>query len=616
MTIGGLDPVELVRDRADILEIVGESVVLKRSGRNYLGLCPFHGERTPSFNVNVEKKIFRCFGCGEGGDVFAFVMKQHGLGFRDALKVLADRYGVPMAEPDGQAADERAVLRQAYELAAKFYQDMLAHPQIGHEARSYLEARGVTPELAARFGLGYAPREWDSLHRFLNTQRIPGQAQDDAGLVRPRRGGPEPGSHANGYYDYFRGRLIFPITADMGQVIAFGARAIHPGDEPKYLNSPDTPLYTKGRHLYALPLAKESIKRKDRVILMEGYMDVIASHHAGFSEAVGVLGTALTPHQAKSLLRYSKRVVVSYDADRAGQAATDRGIATLEEVAGATALEVRVLRIPDGKDPDDFLRRHPPEAFETLVAEARSLIQYQLDRAIDGVGSALDTPEGKDEAVKACKQVLSRVSSKVLRDELVSALAKRLKVSRSALSLEIDREFRHNKAPRRTRSSQPAKRDGFRQAETDLLILMVEHNVVRERAADHLAGIPFADEDCQWLREAIEAWPGDKELTWEALLTEFTGEQERRFISRLAFGSNPEKWHDVAIAAASIIDTIAINFWNQEHETYKGLFEEAIQAGAPPDEIDELLRQYKHSLARKEELKSRSGSVLPTKEVG
>ncbi|HEY9854871.1 MAG TPA: DNA primase [Stenomitos sp.] len=607
--MAGLDPVELVRDRADILEIIGESVVLKRSGRNYTGLCPFHGEKTPSFNVNVERKIFRCFGCGEGGDVFAFVMKQHGLGFREALKLLADRYGVPMAEPDGQAADDRAVMRHAYELAAKFYQDMLAHPQIGAEARAYLESRGIPPELAARFGLGFAPKEWDSLHRFLNSQHIPHQAQDDAGLVRPRREG-------HGYYDYFRGRVIFPITADLGQVIAFGARAIFPGDEPKYLNSPDTPLYTKGRHLYALPLAKESIKRKDRVILMEGYMDVIASHRAGFTEAVGVLGTALTSHQAKSLLRYSKRVIVSYDADRAGQAATERGVATLEEVAGAAELDVRVLRIPDGKDPDDFLKRHPPEAFELLVGEARSLIQYQLDRAIEGVSRGLDTPEGKDEAVTACKKVLSRVASKVLRDELCAALAKRLNVSRSALSLEIDREFRHNKAPRRTRSSHAAKRDGFRQAEEDLLILMVEHNVARDSVADQLAGIPFADEDCQWLREAIEAWPSDKELTWEALLTEFTGEQERRFISRLAFGSNPEKWHDVAIAAASIIDTVAINFWTQEHETYKGLFEEAIRAGAPHDEIDELLRQYNHALARKEELKSRSGSVLPTKEVG
>lgn len=605
---GGLDPVELVRDRADILEIIGESVVLKRSGRNYTGLCPFHGEKSPSFNVNPEKRIFRCFGCGEGGDVFAFVMKHQNLGFRDALKVLAERYGIAMTESDPMA-DERKLLRHANELAAAFYQRTLADTQAGQDARSYLEARGVGPELQATFGLGYAPREWDALHRYLTSQGVSAKVQEDAGLVRARKEG-------NGYYDYFRGRVIFPITGDLGQVIAFGARAIHAGDEPKYLNSPDTPLYHKGRHLYALPLAKESVKRKDRALLMEGYMDVIAAHRAGFTEAVGVLGTALTPPQAKSLLRYSKRVVVSYDADKAGQAATDRGIATLEEVAGTAMLDVRVLRIPQGKDPDEFLKHHGSDAFEALITGATTLIQYQLDRAIEGVAEGINTPEGKEAAVQACKKILGRVSSAVLRDEFYAQLSKRLDVSRDALSLEIGKEFRHNRAPRRSHGIPSAKRNGFRQAEADLLALMVEHNTVRQDVVEQLAGIPFTDEDCQWLRETIEAWPADKELSWEALLTEYTGEQEQGFISRLAFGADPEKWHDVAQASTSIIHTIAISFWTQEHETCKELLEEAMRTSAPPDEINEVLRQYKHALTRKEDLKSRSGSVLPTHKIG
>lgn len=604
----GLDPVEIVRDRADLLEIIGEAVVLKRSGRNYLGLCPFHGEKTPSFNVNPEKKIFRCFGCGEGGDVFAFVMKFHRLGFRESLKLLAERYGVMLTEPDGETADERSAIRHATELAAQWFQRMLQNETAGKEARSYLVDRGMAPELQARFGLGYAPKEWDALHSYLNAQKIPASVQEDAGLVRARK-------NESGYYDYFRGRLIFPITADMGAVIAFGARAIFAGDEPKYLNSPDTMLYHKGRHLYGLPLAKTSIKSKDRVLLMEGYMDVMAAHQAGFTEAVGVLGTALTPHQAKSLLRYSKRVIVAYDADRAGQAATERGIGTLEEVTGGTDLDVRVLRIPTGKDPDEFLRLHGSEAFETLVLEAKTLIQYQLDRAIEGVGP-LDTPEGKEAAAKAVRPVLNRVTSKVLRDELYTNLAKRLGISRNALLLEIEGDLRHNKAFRRTPGRPTAKRDGFRQAEQDLLIFMVEHPPVRLETRTQLAGIPFSDAECQWLREAIETWPADKELSWEALLSEFPGEQEQRFMSGLAFGSNPDKWQDVMVAATSIIQMVAISFWNQEQETYKQLFEEAIGSGAPSDEIDEVLRLYHHALGRKEELKSRSGSVLPTKEVG
>lgn len=604
---GGLDPVELVRDRAEILEIIGESVVLKRAGRNYLGLCPFHGEKSPSFNVNPERKMFRCFGCGEGGDVFSFVMKMQNVGFRDALKVLADRYGVPLAESDPQA-DERNTLRRANELAANFYQRMLAHPTIGAEARRYLERRGVDAELQQKFGLGFAPREWDSLHRYLASEHLSAQVQEDAGLVRARREG-------NGYYDYFRGRLIFPITADLGQIVAFGARALAPGDEPKYLNSPDTLLYQKGRHLYGLSLAKDAIKQRDRVLLMEGYMDVIAAHQAGFPETVGVLGTALTQHQAKSLLRYSKRVVVSYDADKAGQAATDRGITTLEEVAGAAQLDVRILRIPSGKDPDEFLKTHGSEAFEGLIADAKSLIQYQLDGAVEAHASELTTPEGKEAAVQACKKILARVASKVLRDELYASLAKRLDVSRNALSLEIDREFRHNRAPRRTQAPPPSKRNGYHQAEEELLVLMVEHNVVRAAVDDQLAGIPFVDDTCQRLRETIEVWPAEKELTWEALLREFGGEQDQRFISRLAFGTTSEQWPDPILAAAARIDSVAINFWNQEKESYKQLFEEAIRAGAPHDEMDELLRQYKQAVAKMEELKSRSDHKLPAKEM-
>lgn len=599
-----LDPVELVRERADLLEVVGENVVLKRSGRNYVGLCPFHGEKTPSFNVNPEKGMFRCFGCGEGGDVFAFVMKLQNVGFRDALKILAERYGVTLTE--GPEHDERAALRRANDLAAAFYQENLRGPQ-GEGARQYLAQRGVDEALQKEFGLGYALNEWETLHRHLNDQHVPAEVQEDAGLVRPRREG-------QGYYDYFRGRIIFPITADLGQVIAFGARAMRPEDEPKYLNTPDTMLYHKGRHLFALPQAKATMKQRDRALLMEGYMDVIAAHREGFREAVGVLGTALTPHQAKSLLRYSKRVWVAYDADRAGQAATERGIATLEEVAGSVKLEVRVLRVPEGKDPDEFLQHHGPEAFEALIQEAAHLIQYQLDRALEGVPAG-DAPEAKEAAVQACKRILGRVPSKVLRDELYAQLSKRLGVSRNALSLEIDREFRHNGAPHRPHRVPTARRDGFRQAEEDLLILMVEHNAVREDVQTQLTGIPFAHEDCQWLREAIETWPADKELNWEALLREFSGEQERRLITGLSFGADPEKWQDVAAAASSIAAMVAINFWKQEYETYTQFLQAAIREGAPHDQIDEFLRQSNHALAQKEALKSRSGSVLPTKAV-
>jgi DNA primase len=320
------DAVAEVRARADIVEVIGEAVVLKRSGRNFTGLCPFHQERTPSFNVNPEKQIFRCFGCGEGGDVFSFVMKSQHQTFPEALKGLADRYGIqlPDRRPDD---DERTHMREVNDQAASFYQQMLANEEFGAKARAYLQDRGVGPDLQKKFGLGFAPGQWDSLHRYLLGQKVPTPLQESAALVRPRGSG-------SGHYDYFRNRIMFPIHNEASQVVGFGARAIDPGDEPKYLNSPETLLYRKGNLLYGLNQARDAIKARDSAVLMEGYMDVIMAHAYGFNHAVGVLGTALTPAQARILLRYTpgKRVVIAFDADRAGQVAAERGLATLTDV--------------------------------------------------------------------------------------------------------------------------------------------------------------------------------------------------------------------------------------------------------------------------------------------
>ena len=608
--LGGLDPVELIRERADLVEVIGETVVLRRTGRNYLGLCPFHGEKSPSFNVNPEKRIFRCFGCGEGGDVFSFLMKHRGIGFREALVSLGERYGIPVESSPGEdaVADLRTRIRRANEYATAYFREMLHHPEMGRSARAYLEGRGLQAAMLDRFSIGFAPPGWDGLRKFLREQRIDTEVAEEAGLLKARKGG-------EGHYDAFRNRIIFPIQSEGGQVIAFGARAIEAGDDPKYLNSPDTPLYQKGHHLYGLNHAREAIKTRDRILLMEGYLDVIAAHEVGFSEAVGVLGTALTAPQAKRFLRFTRRVVVGYDSDRAGLAATERGIATLDEVAGTSNLDVRILRVPAGKDPDEFIRTRGPEAFEALVANSTTLLQHQLDQAI-AEGGELEGPEAKDRAVQACKKVLHRVSSRVLRDELVADLARRLGVARDSLTLEVDRDIRHHGAPgRRNTRVVPSsgRRDGHRQAEEDLVALMVEDAGVRAQVRERLVGIPLADETCQRLREHVEAWSPDHESGWDALLRVFPGEQDQRFISRLAFRADLDQWPDIQTAAGSIMDTVAIHFWNQEHETCMALLSEAMTGGSSQEEIDELMRQIARALACKEDLKSRSGSVLPTR---
>lgn len=613
--MAGLDPVQLIRDRADIAEIVGEHVVLKRSGRNLTGLCPFHSERTPSFNVNPERGIFRCFGCGEGGDVFAFVQRLHNLSFPEALKLLAERYGIQLGERDKEADDARKQLREVNDLTAKFFQSCLRHPEAGREAREYLAKRGLPEELWEKFALGYAPAEWDALTRHLHKHGVPLEIQEAAGLVRRRKDG-------SGAYDMFRGRVIFPITAALGQVIAFGGRILKEAErEPKYLNSPDTPLYQKGHHLYGLAQAKGRMQDVDRAILVEGYMDVVALHQFGFGEAVGVLGTALTREQAKSLLRYTKRVVVSYDADRAGQMATDRGVATLEEVSQGMGLEARIIRVPSGKDPDAFLREKGPAAFEGLIGSAPSLWDYQIARAIEGVKGDPDTAEYRQRVAEACAPILARIPSEIVKAEIAKRLLDGYGVNASpeqeaGLRLEIGRRMRHNKKPRlapgRTGVT-PVRRRGDEKAEAELLALMVESAEVRALVSDKLSGVPFGMEAYQDLRERLEAWPAEQTLTWEALLREGPGEQDPRLISNLAFSADTDKWPDPTGYAEMLIHTLSLNFWSLEAENLKGMVADAQQTGATLDEIDELMRHYHQAFQKTLELRSQSGHLLPTR---
>lgn len=614
--MAGLDPVQLIRDRADLVEIIGETVVLKRSGRNYLGLCPFHGERTPSFNVNPERGIFRCFGCGEGGDVFAFVQRLHNLSFPEALKLLADRYGIALGERDKEADDARKQLREVNDLAMRFFQERLRHPEAGREAREYLQGRGLPPELWEKFALGWAPGEWDGLSRHLGRHGVSIELQEAAGLARRRKDG-------SGAYDMFRSRVIYPITGVLGQVIAFGGRILKEAErEPKYLNSPDTALYQKGQHLYGLFQAKGAMQERDRAILVEGYMDVLALHQFGFAEAVGVLGTALTREQAKSLLRYTKRVVVSYDADRAGQLATDRGVATLEEVAPGMGLEARIIRVPSGKDPDAFLREKGALAYEGLIGSAPSLWDYLIARAIETVKGDPESGEYRQRVAEVCAPILGRIPSEIVKAEIAKRLLDGYGVNASpeqeaGLRLEIGRRMRHNKKPRFTAPGgtgvTPVRRRGDEKAETELLALMVESSEVRALVREQLAGVPFGREEYQILRERLEAWPAEQTLTWEALLREGPGEQDPRLISNLAFSADAGKWPDPAGYAEMLIHALSLNFWSLEADTFKGMVADAQETGATLAEIDELLRHYHQAFQKTLELKSQGGGLLPNR---
>ena len=556
------DPIAEVRSRADIVEVVADVVVLKRSGRNFTGLCPFHNERSPSFNVNPERQIYRCFGCGEGGDVFSFVMKAQHQTFPEALKTLADRYGVqlPDRRPD---SDERQHVREANELAAEYYTWLLEHPEHGAEGRAYLEGRGVGAAVRKKFRLGLAPNAWDGLHKHLSERKVPHEVQVAGALARPRQSG-------NGFYDYFRNRVMFPILNEAGHVVGFGARAIAAGDEPKYLNSPETVLYRKGNLLYGLGEAREAIKARDRALLMEGYMDVITAHAHGFEEAVGVLGTALTPAQARVLLRYtpSRNVVLAFDADRAGQQAAERGIGTLSEVAQGVGLNVTVLAVPAGKDPDAYLRAEGAPAFAELVANAPNLFEFLLERA--AAAQDLATLEGRARAVTACVPVLRQIENYVMQEYYVNWISAKLGVRHEDVRLEIGRGLRHNKAPS-IREAIKAKKLSASEAERILLYFMVERVEVRMAVREKLANIQFEPVH-QVIRDRIEALGQAKDrLGWSDLIEAFQGQADyQKLISDLSFAPFDDWQEEHAdLEVNDCLQTLEFEYWQRHLEALK-----------------------------------------------
>jgi DNA primase len=378
-----------IRASLDLVDLIGRFVNLKPAGANWKGLCPFHAEKTPSFNVNPRKGIFKCFGCGVGGDAFVFLMRQDKLTFPEAVRELARLGGIALPEDRGPASDSsgREELFQAMSLAARAYADALGRPS-GARARAYLDQRGIDPQVARRFGLGLAPEGWEFLVGALKAEGIGDDVLVTAGLAAPRPSG-------SGIYDRFRGRLIFPIRDLQGRVVALGGRAL--GDEqPKYLNSPETPIYAKGNLLYAADLARESMLGKGRALLVEGYVDCLMAHQHGFTETVAALGTAFTAAQLALLRRFCTEVITFFDADAAGQKAAERAEELLEPSTGGAIwginrsgtfdrdapFKLRVALLAPGHDPDTFLRAYGAPALAERLASARSILSYALDRAV------------------------------------------------------------------------------------------------------------------------------------------------------------------------------------------------------------------------------------------
>jgi len=441
--------IEEIRSRNDILDTISENILLKKSGQNYKGLCPFHSEKTPSFVVSPEKQIYHCFGCGAGGNIFKFIMEMEDLSFLDAIKTLAAKCGVTLpAFKPGQTnakSNERDVLLNINQKAQSYFILSLMSKG-GEQAREYLNSRGLNDKkLLADYSIGWATSGWtDTLHQLQNQEKFSKNDLSRAGLIKQKEG-----AGKNNFYDRFRGRIIFPLQDIHGNLIAFAGRVIGES-EPKYLNSPETPLYIKGRHLFGFNRAKEAIRKQNKALIVEGYFDQMRAHQNGIRNTVATCGTALTLEQANLLKNHTKRATLIFDSDSAGQAATKKGF----EVLLKQGMSVDVLSLPSGHDPDSFIYQFGPEKFLEKLKNAKPFVETFIDDIIaDG---DLTTPMGKVAVVNQVLPILMNVKNTIERTEWISILTERAKIEDQALLNELKNAIKQDK----TIVSDPLQKDG------------------------------------------------------------------------------------------------------------------------------------------------------------
>lgn len=410
---------EQVRSASNIVEIIGERVPLKRVGSRFTGRCPFHTEKTPSFSVNANMQIYKCFGCGVSGDVFKFIQEFDHVTFVEAVKWVAERYGIPIPKrTDVNDPDTawREALYRMNEAAQRQFRSLLTGPQ-GADARAYLHSRGITPAVAEEFGIGLSDRSGQSLTQLLQREGFGAEALENSGLILKRQEG-------GGFFDRFRGRLMFPIHSDNGKLVGFAGRAMAKGEEPKYLNSPETTVYRKSQLLYNLNRAKDSARKSNRLVLVEGYMDVIGLWAGGIHEVVASCGTALTAQQVKMMRRLCETVVVNFDPDAAGQNATERSLQVLLE----EHTRVRVLELNQDLDPDEYIREFGQETYLRLIEQAPNYYYWLADRAKQRFDSR--TAEGRQQALSFLLPAVHRISDKIERAGVAGDLASYLGVER------------------------------------------------------------------------------------------------------------------------------------------------------------------------------------------
>jgi len=532
------ETIERVKNETDIVGFISQYLPLKRSGVNYKGLCPFHNEKTPSFSVNQAKQVFHCFGCGAGGTVFTFVMKVERLTFPEAVRFLADRARIPIQETGGNVYEqknyeEKQALYGLYEMAAVFYNEMLLSDPQGQVARDYLlKTRKFRIKDIEVFRLGFAPKQGKGLLEHLLKQDVGMDLLKKSGLLFKNQ-------FQDNWLDTFRDRLLFPIYNAMGKVVAFGGRTMVEGGLPKYLNSPETPLYTKSEQLYGLFQAKEAIQKHQNVLLVEGYFDVLACHQAGFNWVVGTLGTALTEGQIRLLRRYTPNITMLYDGDDAGLTAAKRSGALLLE----QGLRPRFVVLKEAKDPDELLKNFPPKVLEDKVRNAAPIVDFHLDLALEK--NTAPVFEEKLKIMDLLFPFLLRTENLIEQRQYLKSIASKLKLPEDVLAEELARRTTVSHKERETRA--PLSSDRRFSIEEELLVLLLQHPEYAVGVFATLTAEDFQSIECRKVARLLEK--GVKEsgkLDVSAILSTLEGEDI--FLQRIAAGlveenkyQNPEK---------------------------------------------------------------------------
>jgi DNA primase len=563
-----------LKRHADIVRVVQDYVSLKKKGANWMACCPFHKEKTASFSVSPAKEIFYCFGCHKGGNVFNFVMEMERIAFPEAIKIVAEKTGVPLPK---QIDDSRFEARkresdQVIDLnqwALVWWEDQLkSKATAARAARDYLAQRGISEETRAAFRLGFAPDSWDALSTHLRQKGATQEQIEKSGLVVKKDEG--------GSYDRFRGRLMFPVIDAQGRAIAFGGRTLDPEGEPKYLNSPETAAYTKGRHLYGLNLTRDEIRRQGFAILVEGYLDLIVPYQIGVRNVVASLGTALTPEQAKLIARFARKVVVNYDGDRAGVQAAKRAIETIL----AEDLEVKVLVLPDNADPDDFIRKYGAAEYQKRRGEAQPHIQFVIDQAVRdrNLHSPADKAAAVEEALPFVRAVRNRIQKREYFDITMDALRVQAEQRR-----ELWQRIRSGASTDAGAVQEIVKSRAIRTipAEEQLLELLLGNEEVRKIIVQRMVPADYADLASDAIFQAIAKLDKQgNEITFDSLAESIADNSyASELLPRLMMKDKVESFDETLAQAEKCLNSIRLIRLDQTLDELTSQIAEAERSG-------------------------------------